>query len=395
MGQSVSNAVAGNDGDPCESLHLMRPEKVIFIPQRYNPAQAKYETQAENASCVEVEGAGVAFPLGMVHWDALMADWLLSVVLDAVNLFSQFNFSVALILDDAYKEVSPWFKWGFMLAFFLMIILQMIPAASFVWRSKVRMKLLEKIWKRREFGFYLATLLNFVLLRFFYQPNLVKDVKWWLANKAGEAPDHDTPILVARHLSTFKFESQAAWRVELLPSLLQNCILFGINLYVTFWVLGKNTSVSLFMAFVTFLSGARTIWRVFFVWLPTAKKHIESQERRIRCGDVKYTIPELNRLRKDPLLRFLNFALWRSTTWGPYPKACISFTLEGTECVALLFAKQPPHQHSHKIQYVTGGDASKKEEAIADEGRGLLTHLGGHDGNLGISYRVLQRPEER
>jgi len=90
----------------------------------------------------------------------------------------------------------------------------------------------------------------------------------------------------------------------------------------------------------------------------------------------------------------LNFALWRITTWGPYPKACISFSLEGTERVALLFEKHPSLQpgFSHKIKYVTAGDNGGSEDAIADEKLSSM-RLRGHD--LEINYKVLRKPEEK
>ena len=107
-----------------------------------------------------------------------------------------------------------------------------------------------------------------------------------------EADNHDTPILVSGHDSTFHCGNQHAFQVKVVPWLVHVFVLLPINLYITFVELGTFTSVSLFMAVVTVMSGLEMIYNILFISIPSAREHLKSQERRVWRGDVTNTVPE-------------------------------------------------------------------------------------------------------
>jgi len=213
-------------------------------------------------------------------------------------------------------------------------------------------KLLTKLRKARGCQAWCIAVFNVLLLDYFHEPTMLKDVKWWLNERERNggtkdfAPDHDTPILVARHSSTYEYEKHVGWSSHIVPQIFQNSVLLGVNFYVTFAVVGNLTAASCFQAVTGVVSALLAFYKIAVVVIPSMKNHIQRQEVRIQQGDIRNTVNQLISIRdKRPLVVFLNWACWRVTSWGPYPTACIRFNIYNSDdpsdetngTVALMF----------------------------------------------------------
>lgn len=233
-----------------------------------------------------------------------------------------------------------------------------------------------------------------MLLRYFSEPNLVRDIKWWLKHaKRGEAPNHDTPVLVSRHYTTFQYEGVANETIKVPAVLLQNFVLFCMNVYISLGVCRRYTVLLLVTMSLSFFLNVKNLARMTLVWYPAIRDHITNQRRRVEYGDIENTVPELKKMGRNPLYRLLSCVCWKRMRWGPLPTACISLEVDGQEKIALLYKEGNGTTTAHTVKYCREGmDLQEMINVRINSEANTLTRTD-VDALEAIHFKILREPK--